>query len=146
MPATHRGIAVGRAPRHCGPLSLWRIASRPGFMQVRMTPTQACFWRSDGKQSRSKPGKPITSNPSITIWRQCISCLVHEALSFSKATAGACRTPITRFRSCPRGSTSEVKAVGYAIEASNHRHEHEWRVREDVKFLEGKRTAGLGRE
>ena len=32
----------------------------------------------------------------------------------------------------------KVKAVGYSIEASNPRHEHEWRVWEDVKLPEGK--------
>jgi 5-methyltetrahydropteroyltriglutamate--homocysteine methyltransferase len=32
----------------------------------------------------------------------------------------------------------QVKAVGYSIEASNPRHEHEWRVWEDVKLPEGK--------
>ena len=31
-----------------------------------------------------------------------------------------------------------VKAQGYSIEASNPRHEHEWRVWEDVKLPEGK--------
>jgi 5-methyltetrahydropteroyltriglutamate--homocysteine methyltransferase len=31
-----------------------------------------------------------------------------------------------------------VKAVGYSIEASNPRHDHEWRVWEDVKLPEGK--------
>jgi 5-methyltetrahydropteroyltriglutamate--homocysteine methyltransferase len=31
-----------------------------------------------------------------------------------------------------------VRAQGYAIEASNPRHEHEWRVWEDVKLPEGK--------
>ena len=32
----------------------------------------------------------------------------------------------------------KVKAVGYSIEASNPRHEHEWRVFEDVKLPDGK--------
>jgi 5-methyltetrahydropteroyltriglutamate--homocysteine methyltransferase len=32
----------------------------------------------------------------------------------------------------------QVKAVGYSIEASNPRHEHEWRVWEDFKLPEGK--------
>jgi 5-methyltetrahydropteroyltriglutamate--homocysteine methyltransferase len=32
----------------------------------------------------------------------------------------------------------KVKAVGYSIEASNPRHEHEWRMWEDVKLPEGK--------
>jgi 5-methyltetrahydropteroyltriglutamate--homocysteine methyltransferase len=32
----------------------------------------------------------------------------------------------------------KVKAVGYSIEASNPRHEHEWRVWENVKLPEGK--------
>jgi len=32
----------------------------------------------------------------------------------------------------------QVKAVGYSIEASTPRHEHEWRVGEDVKLPEGK--------
>jgi len=32
----------------------------------------------------------------------------------------------------------KVKAVGYSIEASNPRHEHEWRVWQDVKLPEGK--------
>jgi 5-methyltetrahydropteroyltriglutamate--homocysteine methyltransferase len=32
----------------------------------------------------------------------------------------------------------KVRAEGYSIEASNPRHEHEWRVWEDVRFPEGK--------
>jgi len=32
----------------------------------------------------------------------------------------------------------KVKAVGYSIEASNPRHDHEWRVWEDAKLPEGK--------
>ena len=31
-----------------------------------------------------------------------------------------------------------VKAQGYSIEASNPRHDHEWRVWEDVKLPDGK--------
>jgi 5-methyltetrahydropteroyltriglutamate--homocysteine methyltransferase len=31
-----------------------------------------------------------------------------------------------------------VRAQGYSIEASNPRHEHEWRVWEDVKLPDGK--------
>jgi 5-methyltetrahydropteroyltriglutamate--homocysteine methyltransferase len=32
----------------------------------------------------------------------------------------------------------KVQVGGYSIEASNPRHEHEWRVWEDVDYLQGK--------
>ena len=57
----------------------------------------------------------------------------------SAGAAGAARTPSTR--RCATWSTccSAVNAGCYSIEQANPRHEHEWRVWEDVKLPEGRK-------
>ena len=69
---------------------------------------------------------------------RCADCRRTASAFTSAGAAGTARTPPT-FRS-RTSSTSclSVNAGAYSVEAGNVRHEHEWRVWQDVKLPDGK--------
>ena len=80
----------------------------------------------------------FTSCASRRSTTPCATCRRTASASTSAGAAGTARTPPTcRWRDIV-DVMLQVNAGAYSFEAGNVRHEHEWRVWEDVKLPEGK--------
>ncbi len=122
--AMRRGIQGDRRCRH-------RAADR------RSEPAGQLGHDQSGAAARanSRNSSACASRRSIT---RCAACRRNASATISAGAAGTARIPPTFRLTTSSTSCSRVNAGAYSVEAGNVRHEHEWRVWQDVKLPDGK--------